>query len=388
MEDEFETMLAQFEELELTGAQVSASEVVEVQSIENNQSQDIIEPILNNDIIELKEAIEEIIVEEPVVELSFFGKITKLLEEIYPDRWDIVDEFRAIDAFALGHSKTVLIKFDTLNLTNTLDHKHTVDNLYVALNFRKAGDDKYTFYGKMYGCRETVTYAEYCSNYRHSHIRTGKAGFGDFCVGSGSDMSDLLNGLAVEWNIVRFEVLLYQLMDYLAWESLEGVPFITISRIVERSNDDSNYANLIDKQSALQKFVNIQLKQLKYTLPIKLEKTVRGVDYISINQLDEIYLTTLATCTSKLVCRQPNGEYGYKQSSVNNRDITKINEGLKTDRVFKFKGKDVIYQIKLKTDSIEDNNNVVLYPEPGIVNYVTDKLTLWINDYYNNIEHL
>lgn len=383
MEDEFETMLAQFEELEITGAQVSASEVVEVQSIDNNQSQDITEPILDTDILELKEAIEE-----PIVELSFFEKIAKLLEEIYPDRWDIVDEFTAIDAFAVGHSKTVLIKFDTLNLTNTYEHKHTVDNLYVALNFRKAGDDKYTFYGKMYGCRETVTYAEYCSNYRHSHIRTGKAGFGDFCVGSGSDMSDLLNGLAVEWNIVRFEALLYQLMDYLAWESLEGVPFAKMNAIVESSNNDRNYANLIDKQSALQKFVNIQLKQLKYTLPIKLEKTFRGVDYISINKFDETYLTTLATCTSKLVCRQPNGEYGYIESAVTNIDITKINKDLKRDIVFKFKGEDVTYQIKLKTESIEDTKKVVLYPEPRIVDYITNKLTLWINDYYNNIEHL
>lgn len=383
MEDEFEIMLAQFEELEATGAQVSASEVVEVQSIDNNQSQDITEPILDTDILELKEAIEE-----PIVELSFFEKIAKLLEEIYPDRWDIVDEFKAIDAFYVGHSKTVLIKFDTLNLTNTYEHKHTVDNLYVALNFRKAGDDKYTFYGTMYGCRETVTYAEYCSNYRHSHIRTGKAGFGDFCVGSGSDMSDLLNGLAVEWNIVRFEALLYQLMDYLAWESLEGVPFAKMNAIVERSDRLTNCANAADMQVALQKFINRELKEAKYILPIKLEKTFRGVDYISINSRDENYLLRLAKCTPKLVCRQPNGEYTYIESVINNKEIARINEGLRTDRVFKFKGKDIIYQIKLKTEDSEENNNITLYPEPGIVDYVTDKLTIWINDYYNNIEHL
>jgi hypothetical protein len=378
--DEFEAMLAQFEELETIGAMVEQVEEVLEQpiAVQIDQPSTTIEPITT----------EEILKEPTIEDPSFFDAVLKLTEEIYPNHCDLITDHRHFVDHYGRPVKTLLIKFDSTVLYNTLGQSHIVDDLYIAINFIKTENKdtaKYKFGGTLYGCRESVTYAEYHCRYRHSHIRTGTQGFGDLCVGSGTEMSDLLAGLAVDFNFMDFEGLLYQLMDYVAWESLEGVPFFKMSNIKVGQQFNTTTVNNSDVDLAMLNFTNVILNVHRYNIPIKLVNTKNG-DKLIINSEDEGYLQQLAKCTTRLNYRLPNGKYTEIGGNISNSEIDRINKE-STTPMFKFKNKDVFYKIKPVVD--KDSTDVgIKYPNPRIVEQITEKLEFLINDYYNNIDHL
>lgn len=371
--DDFDLMLAQFEELE---AQL-ATNTQTIEAIEVEQEAEI---FLNQEPVAVKT--EETVQEEFNIP---FNAIKKLLEEIYPDRWDIIDNF---DFISSTPNKTILIKFQDIKMTNSYNYKYTLKNLYVAITFFKNQNNEFTFYNMLYGARESVTYAEYSSNYRHSHVRTGHHGFGDFCVGSGTEMSDLLMDLSSEFNIVKFEAFLYQLEDYLAWESLEGVPFYRMSNIMIRTSNQYNNPSYADCKRALIKFIDTKIKDSGYILPTSLVQSENTIQ-VKINDRDEGYLLAIADCTDKHKYRDPSGLYVNITSSGNHaQDIININYELNQCSGFKFK--DTIVKYKIEDLNIQETEQVVRtkYADPSITNYITGALVNWINDYYNNIEHL
>ena len=371
--DDFDLMLAQFEELE-------AQLVTNTQTIEATEVEQEAKIFLNEEPVAVKT--EEILQEEFNIP---FNAIKKFLEEIYPDRWDIIDDF---DYITSTPNKTLLIKFNEIKVTNSYDTTHTIKNLYVAIQFFKDEDNKFRFYNVIYGARESVTYAEYCSSHRHSHIRGGRHGFGDFCVGSGTEMSDLLMDLSIEFNIIKFEAFLYQLQDYLAWESLEGVPFSRISNIMIRQSSFNNPTTSEDCKNALTRFVITKIKDSGYVLPTSLVQNENSTS-IKINEQDEEYLLTVADCTDKHMYRDPSGLYVHIASSSGySQDIININKYLLENNGFKFKDTIVKYTIEELSTQVEEQDLRTKYADPTITSYITDELEKWINDYYNNIEHL
>ena len=330
MDDDFEAMLAQFEELETIGTMVEQVEEVLEQpiAVQIEQLSTTIEPITT----------EEILKEPTIEDPSFFDAVLKLTEEIYPNHCDLITNHGYfVDNFCKP-VKTLLIKFDSTVLYNTLGQSHIVDDLYIAINFIKTENKdtaKYKFGGTLYGCRESVTYAEFICRYRHSHVRTGTQGFGDLCVGNGTEMSDLLAGLVVDFNFMDFEGLLYQLMNYVAWESLEGVPFFKMSNIKVGQQSNSISINNSDVDLAMINFTNVILNVHRYNIPIKLVNTKDGYKLI-INKEDEGYLQQLAKCTTKLNYRLPNGKYTEIGGNISNSEIDAINKE-STTPMFKFK---------------------------------------------------
>lgn len=147
----------------------------------------------------------------------------------------------------------LIIHFPKIEITNSEGARHEILDLYtkslIVINYIEddgEGDDEVTI--KLYGLdgyRTTQTAMEYHSNYMHSHLprqRLRSTGWNQFCLGVGSGpMPSAINALSVdmEYDSLLFEVYLMQLQKYVAWESIEGGPYIPLTDLTEPSPDIS-----------------------------------------------------------------------------------------------------------------------------------------------------
>lgn len=104
------------------------------------------------------------------------------------------------------------------------------DGLYIPFN-------DFTIGHSIYGLRESVTEDEYRSRYNHSHLNTSfNMLWSQFCLGSG-EIAQTLVLLEQRFSIDLFQMSLYQLESYVAWESRTGGPYYNYTRVKEISGE-------------------------------------------------------------------------------------------------------------------------------------------------------
>jgi hypothetical protein len=135
--------------------------------------------------------------------------------------------------------KHILIYFPEINITNNKNNKHTIKDLYIRVNISPNSDDDdgesnesdALLYISINGARTTISIEEYFSYYIHSHLPGQRhVDFAGFCTGS-SDFAMLMEDMRYTPTKENWEMFFLSLERYLAWESLEGGPFIKMSRI-------------------------------------------------------------------------------------------------------------------------------------------------------------
>ena len=154
-------------------------------------------------------------------------EIIKNTKEIYPtSRVKLSKEFKFSDG-GEGGTYSAVIHFPEIFITNSKGKKHTITDMFVRLDFNSMG----VLMSEPLGTRSTITYAEECSYYRHSHLNgQGRSSWGSFCLG-GTDLSSLINDMRISYDSYMYQALLLRLPEYLNWESLGGGPYQYINRI-------------------------------------------------------------------------------------------------------------------------------------------------------------
>lgn len=211
-----------------------------------------------------------------------FFQVVNSLNKFYKDKFDIqLPEYfqRDVNDEAVSAqteiSVTVIIKFDEINITNSLNHTALLKDMFVKFDiiFNKHGECKFT-QPYLYGVRSTMYAYEVYTGYIHSHLGVRSRQlptFNGFCLGSGPISMVLieLNNYD-KFKIIKFEGFLYQLKNYLSWESIEGGPYIKISQRKKKENSNLPfYSNSFYNGNSsifISLFINKYLEQfIKYT---------------------------------------------------------------------------------------------------------------------------
>ena len=137
--------------------------------------------------------------------------------------------------------KEITVKYPEITITNSYGKTHTITDLFIKTKFNHLGQLREEFTMN----RSTYTATELLVGYRHSHHKTISVNelnlkFWDTtCLGQGvlSQSTNLLRGLTLEeFDEINIMSLYANIDAYVAWESIEGVPYIRIEKIREMSS--------------------------------------------------------------------------------------------------------------------------------------------------------
>lgn len=181
------------------------------------------------------------------------SKLKKFCEKyIYRPYWIHVEN-------DLAH---LYIQFEEVTLTNQYQEKITIYDLFVELTINIK--DNY-FLSDIYGAKATWSYEEYRCGYIHSHLPSRNSStFQKFCLGS-SPFSRLMHSRALISEEL-FITILYNLEEYLQWESVEGGPYIYMKNVLnskveaQLSRPDSLNHSICKKLMEVFSFDNAMLK--------------------------------------------------------------------------------------------------------------------------------
>lgn len=132
---------------------------------------------------------------------------------------------------------TVIIRFPEVEMTNSHKSKHTIKDLWVKFEMKSDCTMQYN----LWGMRSTLSKEEAASGYMHSHLHTTTdPHWNAFCRGTG-EINQIMASLAKEYTDPGFVLFCLNLKTFVAWESLEGTPYTSISNI-GNNRSSSNFS--------------------------------------------------------------------------------------------------------------------------------------------------
>ena len=99
-----------------------------------------------------------------------FKIAVKVINDIYEGSWDTEFELRISNNKIQIDIKALLIHFPEVQIRNSRSNKHQIKNLFIRVNLRILRDRLALDY--IEGARTSLSYAEWQSNYFHSHLST------------------------------------------------------------------------------------------------------------------------------------------------------------------------------------------------------------------------
>jgi hypothetical protein len=291
--------------------------------------------------------------------LKAYEQIFKAIDEVFKDQWDFY-----IDK--TNQHLNVIILFPEVKISNSLEQKHIIKDLYIRLEFKP--DLKLN---EMYGCRGVVNNQEYQVKYWHSHLYKGDYFYkwNTWCRGE-SELAQIYQLNKSTYNIGNLHRFLYQIPEYICWESREGGPYIRIEYIGANNNQPPSIIN----QSEIDKIYK-KLISTTDVFPVKLNVGVKNTLIIEKREVIEELIIPHAkgfTCIKK----GDNYILENNNSSVE-ANLKSWNNSLKDVVMFKFKGQDIKPQIVLTDAKLEGK----LTPYPALTTNIINELTNNINKY-------
>jgi hypothetical protein len=306
------------------------------------------------------------------LEKSILPQVRESLEAIYPGNWDI----QMTDTYC-----NVIIKYPKVDITNGKPGvKYTITDLYVKLSF----DFDFILVFRPSGLRGSLSYLDYESNYRHSHLPRGSRSTFDyqtFCLG-GSELATMITEWQMpgrEFNILEFELLLYQLSTYVAWESLGGGPYYRISSIKVDGTKVNVYSD--EKRKYFKHFVQ---KQMVYPLKYNKSKNRFTIEFEEM----EKFLTEKNDELQFPVCKKIDKDdyfYNNDQNLDNIRqNIERINSKLEIagDTMENFRGEPIVVKVNSMDISKRQQNNLETVVHPDLTRYFIENLQNFTNYYF------
>ena len=195
-----------------------------------------------------------------------FKTAIRVINDIYDNSWDIAFEVKKdFNNKIFLEIKGIYILFPEINITNRDRANHTIKDLLVLIQLYNHNNTTLKIH-LLKGGRLTLSYAEYQSDYFHSHLPTSKNSIStgmnlpclsDFCTGSGeiNIYHSNINGDGFsEERFIRYAM---QIMSLVSYESIEGTPYRHIRSISARPHSGYCYnADNIRKERFKNKVIN------------------------------------------------------------------------------------------------------------------------------------
>jgi hypothetical protein len=309
----------------------------------------------------------------------------KSLTEMFDDNWDIVETITN-NKYALS----LVLKFPEITIKNGRAGKKTLYDLYIKVEF----DENLTVTSRMQGRRGAITYSEYISGYRHSHLPSSSCssenmenmcGWKDFCLGS-SEMSAIQRDWQVDRNsvagepfsIIQFELFMYQIEAYAGWESLGGGPYIRMENV-------HNYEGVTKIHNRI--LNNIYGNEIKNLKEFKVSfDNSKNRFIVDLEEL-EATLTKMDISVDR-VQKTRDGSYIYSNNASLQLILSKIsNQNIKflvedeESNAFLFRNKPAPTYI-LEYNVKEDTSTAEEVVHPDLTKYFSNKLESHINHYF------
>ena len=389
-EDEFAEAEALLQQLQSEEQQREVQAQQEVEVIELNDTNTM-------EVAPIQPAVKEEPKDTDVI-TSLNKRVTEmatLLNAIYPDNWHIYRNQEYIkqnpflnkvitdDEYHTNHT-IIAIRFPEITITNTRGHSNVIKDLFVFMSmciYKGSAPESEAiilFDSRMCGTRATLREEEFNSNYIHSHLPrrassgsvekpyTSNVNVSHFCLGGGTETSAALADLNYNFDILKFELFLYQLSTYVTHESLGGGPYIRMDSIRMGSGPSFSSENNNSCKSILSNYVD------KFdSFPLK-SCVKDGENALVYDENNEEHLKVLGKLTSYPYERLENNRLVPFTENV----ITKTEEQIKEleGLMFDFRGESVFFKI-------------IPYPKSTIKNpikYPSNKLLSYISSCINN----
>tara|TARA_R110001592_G_scaffold124249_1_gene332990 strand:+ start:9017 stop:10459 length:1443 start_codon:yes stop_codon:yes gene_type:complete len=311
--------------------------------------------------------------------------IKKSLTEIFGHNWDIQEDFENSK-----YNMSLILRFPEITIKNGRAGKKTLYDLYIKVEF----DENLTVTSRMQGRRGAITYSEYISGYRHSHLPSSSCssedmenmcGWKDFCLGN-SEMSAIQRDWQVDrtssagepFNIIQFELFMYQIEAYASWESLGGGPYIRMENV-------HNYEGVTKIHNRI--LNNIYGNEIKNLKEFKVSfDNSKNRFIVDLEELEAI-LTKMDISVDR-VQKTRDGSYIYSNNASLQLILSKISEQnikfLAEDEesnAFLFRNKPAPTYI-LEYNVKEDTSTAEEVVHPDLTKYFSNKLESHINHYF------
>lgn len=193
-----------------------------------------------------------------------------VLDKMFPNNWEVY--WYNIHG---GILPKIVIYFPEVTIVNSQrqNTSHLIKGLGVVLKFSIDNDIPYIDF-EIKGFRTTISYLEWKSGYKHSHLHIFSSSYENFmedtkfCLGS-SEILDVLADLKKtnplensEMYSTIFEALCFMIVSLTQTESEEGVPYIRYRTITGNSNNTVNLSDIVNSFTNLLNFIkseNIKL---------------------------------------------------------------------------------------------------------------------------------
>lgn len=180
-----------------------------------------------------------------------FKTAIRVINDIYDNSWDIAFEVKKdLNNKIFLEIKGIYILFPEINITNRDGANHIIKDLLVLIQFYNYNNTALKIY-PLKGGRLTLSYAEYQSDYFHSHLPIFKNSISttmdlpylsNFCTGSGEINIYQSNINGDGFNEERFIRYVMQIMSLVSYESIEGTPYRYIRSISVRPHSGHYYS--------------------------------------------------------------------------------------------------------------------------------------------------
>jgi hypothetical protein len=313
---------------------------------------------------------------------QFIEDVTAILENAYPDKYDIVNNTEDI---------SIIIHFPQFTISNSKGYSRQMYDMMVSF---KCNDKKIT--GGLRGTRLTYAYDELICSYVHSHLRSkllwdnndicthNAVDLGPFCLGS-SEFAAMQADLYMKMDLRKLEMFLFFIETYLQWESLEGGPYHRMENITIGGRHQS-YGPSTREISDTKMLVYSNLADL----PFKLE-TYGTRKFFKIDNNDPRLLDVISNLSTVRAYTKGDTGLWYRQPPDIGGplliDYEAINAEAAKGGTFRFKGNDIPVKILVppKEESAAETDYVHMFPKT-LLNYTVNDINRELTAYLFNNE--
>lgn len=268
-------------------------------------------------------------------------------------------------------SNQITIYFPEIIISNSVEQSHVMRNIYLVLGVNNSS----VYIAKMY--RTTYSQEEVDVNYIFSHAYPSKPyNYTDsFCYGSDNPMRDIVDKMQKNKknSIKNISLFLPMIQEYLSWESLEGVPYIKIDRVLCSQDKYSNVRTPNFDMNELLIVVKNNISSFSYDYNLGQNNNYNVLlSKKSINNIKEV----LGANFPDLCFKSRNTVSVVEKEISNLRYSDHVG-----DKVITFKGEDKFLEIFPST-KIEDNLPIEIHST--ILQRIKEKIELEFSNFLIN----
>lgn len=300
--------------------------------------------------------------------------------------YDMFGEENVDFGFTTMNTPYIIIKFSEITIKNN-SLKHLIKDMYVRILL-----DRYQ--PKLQGWRGTKSIFEHLASYSHSHLPIGCFKFSDFCLGN-SEFSTIFRDFKNSTD--SFTLFCLSLPQFLAWESLEGVPYIRMREVKKQELAYFSFKKKIFElhldyvvtNFAKQKHENfdiifengnLKIKKNEYYIETLKDYLISSLEK-EINVIENLFGYLLEGTFYSLA------EIGESSVAIVNNTVPTVNNNsiVFKNKVVELKIENthsVLSNIKTKVDNYQD-----LDLNPAIIDRITKKIENLLNKNYETVKY-